>query len=182
MVAAAFKGHQDIVVAAVAAEADLAVKGDDGVTALAAADLARHGDIRRIIASALKGQEETPPLICAVKAGDAEAAAVLLRRWAPVSQTDARGRTALFWAAYGGSLDCLKVLLMARADARGANWFGVTPLMGPRAGDTSRSHGTCRPWGRCECSERFGKSAADWAREMGHADLAELLQSPVGTY
>ena len=69
-----------------------------------------------------------PPLLDAVREGDAGAVQALLADGADVHRPAADGATALHWAARLDFPGVARVLLAAGADATAANAFGVTPL------------------------------------------------------
>ena len=69
-----------------------------------------------------------PPLIDAVKAGDAAAAAALLTAGADVNAPQADGTTALHWAAHRGDVDLVRQLIRAGADVNAKNDYGATPM------------------------------------------------------
>jgi ankyrin repeat protein len=70
----------------------------------------------------------SPPLVDAVKSGDAAAAAALLARGADVNAAEPDGTTALHWAVHRGDLDLVQRLLRAGAKANATNDYGATPM------------------------------------------------------
>src|SRR3990167_1957872 len=52
----------------------------------------------------------------------------LIEGGADVNGVDGEGRSALFWAAVAGRVECAKVLLDANANVNKADNFGWTPL------------------------------------------------------
>ena len=69
-----------------------------------------------------------PPLVEAVKAGDAAAVRALLDGGADVNAPAADGATALLWAVHRDDPETLELLLAAGADAGAVNRYGVSPL------------------------------------------------------
>ena len=70
------------------------------------------------------------PLIDATKKNDVALVKQLIGRGTNVNGVDGVGRTALWWAAAKGFVECSKVLLEANADVNKASNFGWTPLHG----------------------------------------------------
>lgn len=68
------------------------------------------------------------PLIDAVKRGDNQEVASLLKKGADVNQRDVQNATALHWAAHLNNAGLVSDLLAAGAKASVTNEFGVTPL------------------------------------------------------
>lgn len=71
---------------------------------------------------------KTPELIAAVRAGDAARVKAFLRTPGQAAVRDARGNTALHWAALANNERLVKQLLAVGADARATNFAGATPL------------------------------------------------------
>jgi ankyrin repeat protein len=69
-----------------------------------------------------------PPLVEAVKSGDATAAAALLAKGADVNAAEPDGTTALHWAVHRGDLDLVRRLLRAGARVNVRNDFGASPM------------------------------------------------------
>ena len=74
------------------------------------------------------GAAADPPLLEAVRDGDAASVRALLADGAEVNRTAADGATALHWAARLDHPGVARILLAAGAEAGAANAFGVTPL------------------------------------------------------
>lgn len=71
---------------------------------------------------------QSPDLIAAVRAGDAAKVKALLRTPGQATVRDARGNTALHWAALANDARLVARLLAAGWDARATNFAGATPL------------------------------------------------------
>ena len=71
---------------------------------------------------------QPPDLIAAAKSGDVGSVKSILRSPQPVNARDARGNTALHWAALAGNERIVAQLLAAGLDARATNNAGATPL------------------------------------------------------
>ena len=70
-------------------------------------------------------------LIEAVKRNDIESVkAIVAGGGVDVNTVDGDGRTALLWAAQNGFVDCVKILLDAKADVDKVNQLDSTPLHG----------------------------------------------------
>ena len=68
------------------------------------------------------------PLIVAVKKNVIPLVNQLIESGVNVNGVDEDGRTALYWAAHGGFVECAKLLLEAKADVNTGNRFKWTPL------------------------------------------------------
>src|SRR5258708_31252434 len=68
------------------------------------------------------------PLADATERKNSAAVRVLLEQKADVNGPQADGMTALHWATYHDDLDTVKRLIVAGADAKAANRYGVAPL------------------------------------------------------
>src|SRR5688500_16494771 len=69
-----------------------------------------------------------PPIIEAVRKGDAATVRLLLKQPAGVKATLPDGTTALHWAVHRDDLAITDLLIKAGADVKAANKFGATPL------------------------------------------------------
>ena len=69
---------------------------------------------------------QPPDLIAAAKSGDVGSVKSILRSPQPVNARDARGNTALHWAALAGNERIVAQLLAAGLDARATNNAGAT--------------------------------------------------------
>ena len=67
-------------------------------------------------------------LIEAAKKNDVALVKQFISKGANVNGVDEDGWTALYWAEYGGSFECSRVLLEANADVNKAHIDGWTPL------------------------------------------------------
>lgn len=122
----------------------------------------------------------TPLHLTAAFSG-AEATTLLLEHGAHVHQVShnpLRNQPLHACVALNHSLDTVRVLLEAGADVNATQHGGYTPLLQAAAAGKKDlvllllEHGA-RP--DCLCDR--GKSAADYARERGHTELVELLES-----
>ncbi len=68
------------------------------------------------------------PLVEAVKHGDAQAIAALLRQRVDVNAGEVDGTTPLHWAVRRDDRQTVDLLIRARADVNASNRYGVTPL------------------------------------------------------
>jgi ankyrin repeat protein len=82
-----------------------------------------------LCASAASGAERAPRLVEAVKAGNREAVAALLKQSKAVNEAELDGTTALHWAVRADDLDLVRLLLRAGANPKAATREGITPLM-----------------------------------------------------
>ena len=84
--------------------------------------------------ASLSASAAEPPLIEAVRGGDAAAVRALLDEGADADGRAADGATALHWAAYLDDVTAAELLIDAGADVGAANRAGVTPLSLAAAG------------------------------------------------
>jgi len=70
-----------------------------------------------------------PPLIGAVRQGDAVAARRILGEGADVNASAADGTTPLHWAVHRDAVELVRLLIDAGADVKAGNRYGVTPLV-----------------------------------------------------
>jgi ankyrin repeat protein len=92
------------------------------------------------------GASAATPLLDAVKAGNREAVAELLRGGADVNAAEPDGTTPLMWAAYGGHAELVAALLDAGADPEVVNAYGATAMAEAAiAGDAARPASTPTP-------------------------------------
>jgi len=88
-----------------------------------------HHFLAALLALAVaSGAAAATPLIDAVKVGNGEAVAELLRRGTDVNGAEPDGTTPLMWAAYGGDAELVAALLEAGADAKATNEYGATAM------------------------------------------------------
>ena len=117
-------------------------------------------------------------LIDAVKNGDAAAVRTYLKGKPNVNVRYPDGTTALHWAAHRVDADLVKLLIKAGADVNAVQQDGVTPLhAAARNGRLDLvqlllEHGADRA-----SRDGKGRNAADRAREGGHTEIAEFLES-----
>lgn len=120
----------------------------------------------------------TPLHLAAAFAGP-DAVTLLLEHGAHVHQTShnpMRNQPLHACIALNNSIETIRALLAAGADVNATQHGGYTPLLQAAAAGKKElvllllEHGA-----RADCRCDQGKSAADYARERGHADLVELL-------
>ena len=71
---------------------------------------------------------DDPPLVAAVRVGDAETAQELVEGGADVDAVAVDGTTALHWAAHHDDVGLARVLIEAGANVEAANRYGVQPI------------------------------------------------------
>lgn len=81
-----------------------------------------------LTASLAQAAVARPPLIDAVKSGNATAVRALLQRPGLVNVAESDGTTALHWATDRDDLAMARLLVAAGANPRAANRYGVTPI------------------------------------------------------
>jgi ankyrin repeat protein len=151
--------------------------------AAAVGDCARLGHL--IAADAMSVRAVSPdgwtPLHLAAAFANAEPVTLLLEHGAHVHQfshNPLRNQPLHACVALNHSLDIVRVLLESGADVNASQHGGYTPLLQAAAAGRKDlvllllEHGA-RP--DCVCDR--GKSAADYAKERGHAEVAEILVS-----
>jgi ankyrin repeat protein len=120
----------------------------------------------------------TPLHLAAAFAG-AEPVTLLLEHGAHVHQfshNPLRNQPLHACVSLSNSLDAVRVLLEAGADVNATQHGGYTPLLqAAAAGKKDLVLLLLEHDARLDCVCDRGKSAADYARERGHAELAELL-------
>src|SRR4051794_11961034 len=81
-----------------------------------------------LLTSAVSARGSESPLADAAERRDRPEVRTLLTRGEAVNRAQADGMTALHWAAYHDDLEMARLLVGAKADARAANRYGITPL------------------------------------------------------
>eukprot|EP01101_Sappina_pedata_P001011 TRINITY_DN11134_c1_g1_i1.p1 TRINITY_DN11134_c1_g1~~TRINITY_DN11134_c1_g1_i1.p1 ORF type:complete len:134 (-),score=57.77 TRINITY_DN11134_c1_g1_i1:122-523(-) len=117
------------------------------------------------------------PLIETAKRGNEEQMGELLSQGAKVGQIDAIGNTALHWAASGGHLAAVNLLIQHKADVNAKNKNDDTPLHKA----SWRNHAdVCEVLLDAGCNRdtvnKEGKSALDLSRSK---DVRKVLVPPV---
>jgi ankyrin repeat protein len=74
------------------------------------------------------GAGGAPPLVQAIKDGNANAVRTLLNQRTDVNAAEVDGTTALHWAAHFDNLTAADLLIKAGANVQAANRYGLTPL------------------------------------------------------
>ncbi|MGE3957823.1 MAG: ankyrin repeat domain-containing protein [Vicinamibacterales bacterium] len=82
--------------------------------------------------------QDRPPLSTAIRAGDTDAVARLLKQRVDVNAAEGDGSTALHWAAYHDRLEVVDQLIRAGAHVNVANDLGATPLWAASMNGTER--------------------------------------------
>ncbi|MCJ1333093.1 Ankyrin repeat domain-containing protein 44 [Thelotrema lepadinum] len=147
-----------------------AARSDDVSALTALVDVAGfHPDIRPDVSTPRQAGERTP-LSLAAGLGNQGAVAALLDRGADPERIDARGMTALHWAASEGWSGVVEILL---------EWY--TCQRGERDGGVNGPNGTEaeKKLGRGKIAEDWmdgcGRTPLSWAAGRGHAGVVKLL-------
>jgi ankyrin repeat protein len=151
--------------------------------AAAAGDCAR---LRQLIAQdAMSARAISPdgwtPLHLAAAFAGAEPVTLLLEHGAHIHQfshNPMRNQPLHACIALNSSLDVVRALLEAGADVNATQHGGYTPLLQAAAAGKKDLVRLLLEYGaRLDCVCDRGKSAADYARERGHTEVAEILAS-----
>ncbi|MDE0003199.1 MAG: ankyrin repeat domain-containing protein [Rhodospirillaceae bacterium] len=122
------------------------------------------------------GAAADPPLLDAVRNGDAAAMRALLADGADVNRPAADGATALHWAARLDLPGVARLLLAAGADAGAANAFGVTPLaLAAVNGSATMLDTLLRAGADANAPAAGGETALLTAARAGRADAVRTL-------
>jgi len=117
-----------------------------------------------------------PPLLDAVKVGDHDAVAKLLREGADVNAAESDGTTPLMWAAYGGDAELVAALLKAGAQVSAVNDYGATALAeAAAAGDASIIAQLLKAGADANATNREGETALMLVARTGNIAAAKLL-------
>jgi uncharacterized protein len=81
-----------------------------------------------VVSSAVMLEAAGPPVIDAVKSGDAQAVRALLQKRVDVNAAEPDGMTALHWAARNNDLTSARLLVRGGAAVKATTRYGVTPL------------------------------------------------------
>jgi uncharacterized protein len=115
-------------------------------------------------------------LVDAVKSGDAKAVRAALQQGVPVSSVEADGSTALHEAIKRENLEIVDVLLAARADAKAANRYNITPLsLACGNGNVSLIDRLLKAGADPNATSEEGQTALMTAALNGKADAVRLL-------
>ncbi|HLH35349.1 MAG TPA: ankyrin repeat domain-containing protein [Alloacidobacterium sp.] len=151
--------------------------------AAAVGDCAR---LRQLIAQdAMSARAISPdgwtPLHLAAAFAGAEPVTLLLEHGAHIHQfshNPMRNQPLHACIALNSSLDVVRALLEAGADVNATQHGGYTPLLQAAAAGKKDLVRLLLEYGaRLDCVCDRGKSAADYARERGHTEVAEILAS-----
>jgi uncharacterized protein len=116
------------------------------------------------------------PLIDAVKAGNREAIAALLKQGADVNASEADGTTPLMWAAYGGDAPLVDALLDAGAQVSAVNDYGATAMAeAATAGDAPIVGLLLKAGADANGANAEGETALMSVARTGNVQAAKLL-------
>jgi ankyrin repeat protein len=167
-----------------ARDAILATRGPDSVFEAAAvgdaAALDRLLDADPPLVAA-HADDGFTPLHLAAFFGHADAVRLLLGRGAPVDAvaTNPSSVRPLHSAVAGRDAECVRLLVEAGADVNAVQHGGFTPLHAvAQHGDAASADLLLAAGADVSPRTADGRSAADFAREAGHAVLAERLAEP----
>lgn len=111
-----------------------------------------------------------------------EAVPFLLEAGADVNARSNTGRTPLMSAAHRNQIQSLEFLIEAGGNLEAQDNEGTTPLiLAARAGKVEAATWLLDHGADILAEDNDGKSAEDWARENGHRQVVELIQSRMGS-
>lgn len=129
------------------------------------------------------GPDGKTALMLASFNGHAKIAATLIEHGADVAARDSGGRSALMYAATAPNPDTVRLLLEAGADINAfdgnEHWTALMFAAAEGCGgvaDILLEHGAAT-----DMKDVDGDTAADFARQRGHADLADRLDTGAGS-
>ena len=109
-----------------------------------------------------------------------EAISVLLNAGAMVNVASSHGRTPVMGAAFRNQIYALELLRSAGGNLEDCDNEGTTPLiLAARAGKREAIDWLLNNGADILVSDHNGKTAEDWAKENGHIEVVELLQSRI---
>lgn len=117
-----------------------------------------------------------PPLISAIKSGDASAVRSLLKDAARANAAEVDGTTPLHWAVRVNDVETVRLLLRAGAGVRAANRYGVTALsLAAETGNPVVVEMLLK--GGADASQALpeGETVLMTAARAGHTDLVKIL-------
>lgn len=183
---ASFFGHRKAVEALIAAGAQAGARSRNGQTPLHRAALKGDPKIAELLVAAgadvdAAAADGSTPLFVALRRGHAGLARYLIESGASVSGRDPRTQmTALHFAAGGGDLSLVQLLLSAGADPNAAYNDSNTPLHIAAAASDGTTAGLLLRYG-ADATRRnaSGKRPGELAAEAGADVLSELLSDHV---
>jgi len=117
-------------------------------------------------------------LIDAVKSGNPETVAALLKQKVDVNAAEADGTTALHWAAHGDNLPVMRLLLRAGANVNAVNRYGVSPLrLAVESGDVALAEVLVKAGANPNAAIPAGESILMMAARAGDPATLKLLLS-----
>ena len=131
-----------------------------------------------LLSVALAGAATGPPLVDAVRSGDADALRALLDQGVDVNLTEADGTTALAWASYRDDIESADLLIRAGADANLANDLGATALWAASQNGSETMVGRLLEAGADpNAALMVGETPVMVAARSGYPDVVEQLIS-----
>jgi ankyrin repeat protein len=181
LIAASFRGHTAVVFALLTAGASVTATNIQQRTALHLAADQNHADVVALLCQSgapIGAVDHVQHTALHVAAWQDHLASVraLLRAGAPLATRDINGDTALAIAATEPVPEVIRALLAAGADLEDPNDHGQPPLMrAAMAGQPGNVALLLAAGADRSRRDRNRRTALDWARAEGHADVVALL-------
>jgi ankyrin repeat protein len=182
LIAAASRGHREVVDALLKGGADVNVKDKGEYTALFRALENNHEEVGDVLLGQhsldlnARGWHGVTALIAYVWRDRKDAVQKLLDRGADVNLQDADGDTAVHGAAQSGNVDILQMLLTKGANPNAKNKVGGTPLMWAAVfGHEETARALLDRGADASQKDKDGLTAAVWATRNKQDEIARLL-------